>query len=164
MLGKFKNHPDREVRELASTFLWLISQDLAPSSVKKYRSTFFRWVVWARSKSISSFPSDAIGVSLYLALQTRLCSSLSAFNSTVYGIAWTHHKMCFPTPTDHPMVKQMIKAGRRILGKSAINRKLPLHQDHVRALVHKYIYASLPDLQIVTLITLGFSAFFVGIT
>ena len=139
LLGKFKNHPDREVRELASTLPGLILQDMAPSSVKKYQSTFFRWVTWARSKSISSFPADAMAVSLYLALQTRrLCSSLSAFNSIVYGIAWAHHKMCFPVPTDHPMAKQVVKAGRRILGKSAINRKLPLQQDHVRALVHKY--------------------------
>ena len=60
--------------------------------------------------------------------------------------------MYFHVPTDHPMVKQVVKAGRRILGKSAINRKLLLQQDHVRALVHKYIDASLPDLQTVTLI------------
>ena len=159
LLGKFKNHPDREVRELASTLPGLILQDMAPSSVKKYQSTFFRWVTWARSKSISSFPADAMGVSLYLALQTRLCSSLSAFNSIVYGIAWAHHKMCFPVPTDDPMAKQVVKEGRRILGKSAINRKLPLQQDQERALVHKYIDASLPDLQIVTLTTLGFFGF-----
>ena len=79
-------------------------------------------------------------------------------------IAWAHHKMCFPAPTDHPMVKQVIKAGRRILGKSAISRKVPLQQHHVRALVHKYIDKSLPDLQIVTLIASGFLASFVGMT
>ena len=67
--------------------------------------------------------------------------------------------MCFPLPTDHPMAKQVGKAGRRILGKSTINRKFPLQQDHVRALVHKYIDAGLPDLQIVTYITLGFFGF-----
>ena len=39
LLGKFKNHPDREVRKLASTLPGLILQDLAPSSVKKYQST-----------------------------------------------------------------------------------------------------------------------------
>ena len=100
-----------------------------------------------------------MGVSLYLALQTTLCSSLSAFNSIVYGTAWAQHKMCFPAPTDYPMAKQVIKEGRRILGKSVINRTLPLQQDHVRALVHKYTDVSLPDLQIVTLITLGFFGF-----
>ena len=88
-----------------------------------------------------------------------LCSSLSAFNFTVYGTAWAHHKMCFPAPTDHPMAKQVTKAGRRILGKSAISRKLPLQQDHIRVLVHEYIDVSLPDLQIVTLITLAFFGF-----
>ena len=119
----------REVKELASTLPGLILQDMAPSSVKKHQSTFF--VTWARSKSISSFPADAMGVSLYLAFHTRLCSSLSAFNSIVYSIAWAHHKMCFPVPTDHPVAKQVVKAGHRILGKSTINRKLPLQQDHI---------------------------------
>ena len=57
------------------------------------------------------------------------------------------------------MAKQVIKAGRRILGKSAISRKLPLQQDHIRVLVHEYIDVSLPDLQIVTLITLAFFGF-----
>ena len=100
-----------------------------------------------------------MGFSLHLVLQTRLCSSLLAFISIVYGIAWAHHKMCFPSPTYHLMEKQVIRTGHRILDKSTINRKLQLHQDHVKALVHKYTDVSLPDLQTVTLITLGLFGF-----
>ena len=44
------------------------------------------------------------------------------------------------------MVKQVVKAGRQVLDKNAINRKLTLQQEQVRALVHKYVDASLLDL------------------
>ena len=115
--------------------------------------------MWLKSKSISALPADAVGFCLYLALQTRLCGSISAFESVVYGVVWAHH-MCLTSPTSHPMTKQVIKAGRRILGKSTIKRKLPLKQEHVRALVLKYGNSNLPDLQIVTQITLGFIGFF----
>ena len=67
--------------------------------------------------------------------------------------------MYFPLPTYHPTAKQVVKAGCLVLGKSAINRKLPLQQEQVRALVHKYTDESLPDLQITTLITLRFFCF-----
>ena len=58
------------------------------------------------------------------------------------------------------MTKQVIKAGQHFLGKSTINRKLPLKQEQVRALVLKYGNSDFPDLQIVTLITPGFLGFF----
>ena len=149
-----------ELRELALNLPGLMLQDLASNSVKKYYNAFIRWQMWSKSKSISALPADAVGFCLYLALQTRLCSSISAFESAVYGVVWAHQKMCLTSPTSHPMTKQVIKAGRRILGKSTINRKLPLKQEHVRALVIKYGNSNLPDLQIVTLITLGFVGFF----
>ena len=113
-----------------------------------------------KAKAFLPFPADAVGFCLYLALQTRLCGSISAFESAVYGVVWAHYKMCLTSPTSHPMTKQVIKAGRRILGKSTINRKLPLKQEQVRALVLKYGNSNLPDLHIVTLITLGFVGFF----
>ena len=95
-----------------------------------------------------------------LSLANQAVWLISAFESAVYGVVWAHHKMCLTSPTSHPMTKQVIKADRRILGKSTINRKLPLKQEHVRALVLKYGNSNLPDLQIVTLITLRFVGFF----
>ena len=159
-LEKFKYHPDRELRELALNLPGLMLQDLAPNSVKKYYNAFVRWQMWSKSKRISALPADAVGFCLYLALQTRLCGSISVFQSVVYRVVCAHHKTCLTSPTSHPLTKQVIKAGQHILGISTINRKLPLKQKHVRALVLKYGNSDLPDLQIVTLITLGFVGFF----
>ena len=116
--------------------------------------------VGPKQKSISALPADAVGFCLYLDLQTRLCGSISAFESVVYGVVWAHYRMCFTSPKSHPMTKQVIGAGQRILEKSTIKRKLPLKQERVRALVLKYGNSDLPDLQIVTLITVGFVGIF----
>ena len=104
-LEKFKYNPDRELRKLALKLPGLMLQDLAPNSVKKYYNAFVRWQMWSKSKSISALPADAVGFCLYLALQTRLCGSISAFESVVYGVVWAHHKMCLTSPTSHPMTK-----------------------------------------------------------
>ena len=85
-LEKFKYHPNRELRELASNLPGLMLQDLAPNSVKKYKNAFVRWQMWSKSKSISALLADAVGFCLYLALQTRLCGSISAFESVVDGV------------------------------------------------------------------------------
>ena len=89
-LEKFKYQPDREQRELALNLPGLMLQDLAPSSVKKYYNAFVRWQMWSKSKSISALPANAVGFCLYLALQTRLCGSISAFESVVCGVIWAH--------------------------------------------------------------------------
>ena len=67
--------------------------------------------------------------------------------------------MGFPSPTDHTSVKQLISSAHRMLGSSAVNRKLPLLRSHLKMLIEKYKFASLDFLQILTLITLGFVGF-----
>ena len=67
--------------------------------------------------------------------------------------------MGFPSPTDNLLVKQIIIAARRILECLPTNRKLPLLKSHLVKLFNKFYYSSLDDLQILTLVTLGFVGF-----
>ena len=67
--------------------------------------------------------------------------------------------MEFPSPTDNLLVKQIIIAGRRILGCLSTNRKLPLLKLHLMKLFNKFYHSSLDDLQTLTLITLCFVGF-----
>ena len=67
--------------------------------------------------------------------------------------------MEFPSPTDNLLVKQIIIAGRRILACLPTNRKLPLLKSYLVKLFNKFYHSSLEDLQILTLITLGFVGF-----
>ncbi len=57
-------------------------------------------------------------------------------------------------------MKQMVEASKRVVGvKKTVNRKQPLETKHVKAIIAKFKDGNLGQLQIATLITLGFSAF-----
>ncbi len=133
--------------------------DLAPNTVRKYASSFNKWVSWAKGKGCKLLPAEPSFLALFLTLQIKSCNSSSAFNSIVSSISWAHRKVGFSTPIELPVVKQVVIAGRRILGKSPINRKLPLKREHLIDLFHKFYYSDLGNIQILTLITLGFFAF-----
>ena len=154
-LEKFKYHPDRELRELALKLPGLMLQDLAPNSVKKYCNAFVRWQMWSKSKSISALPADEDGFCLYLALQTRLCGSISAFESVVYGVVWAHNKMCLTSPTSH-------QSWSTHSGEKYHQQEAPFEARACEGpvVLLKYGNSNLPDLQIVTLMTLGFVGFF----
>ena len=53
----------------------------------------------------------------------------------------------------------MIEASKRIVGVKSVNRKQPLEAKHVKTVIAKFGDGNLGQLQIATLITLGFSAF-----
>ena len=55
--------------------------------------------------------------------------------------------------------RQIIQAGHRMLGRTPINRKLPLAQMHIKKLFERYSERSFKNLQILCLIVLGFFAF-----
>ncbi|CAB3986654.1 Integrase recombinase xerD-like [Paramuricea clavata] len=84
---------------------------------------------------------------------------MPTIHSAVYAIAWAHKKAGKKSPTEHTLVKQMIETSRRIVGLKPVNRKQPLEAKHVKAIIVKFGDGNLRQLQIATLITLGFSAF-----
>ena len=84
--------------------------------------------------------------------------SVSAINSIVYGVGWVHKKGGFVELSEHPLVKQVLEAARRILAKPA-KRKTPLNIDVLRKLVMRLQDGNLAELQLATLIALGFFGF-----
>ena len=133
--------------------------DLAPRTVKKYSSSVDKWFAWAHTKKCKPLPADPNFLALFFIFQIKVCTSASTFNSIVSSIAWAHRKMGLISPTDNLLVKQIITAGRRILGRLPTNRKLPLLKSHVMKLFNKFYHSSLDDLQTLTLVTLGFVGF-----
>ena len=77
----------------------------------------------------------------------------------VQGVSWVHLKFGLTLPSVFPIAKQLVQAAQRIFGKTPKNRKLPLQINHVRLLQDKFAFGDLAQLQIVTLITLGFAGF-----
>jgi integrase len=135
-------------------------QDRAPQTVKKYLNTFQQWKKWAKRKGLHALPASGYEFALYIAYLLRKAKSVSTIHAAVYGVAWAHKKVAAVSPTEHPLVKQMVEAAKRIIGTAPKNRKQPLGIDHIKKLVRKFGGGGdLSKLQITCLITLGYSGF-----
>ena len=157
--SSLKNHKDHEIRYLVSELPSILLLDKAPDTVKRYFGAFQKWERWARSKCISSIPASPEFFPLFLISLIKTCSSFSAFNAVVLGVSWAHLKFGLTPPSAFPIAKQIVQAAKRIFGKAPRNRKLPLQRNHVRLLQDKFAFGDLAQLQIVTLITIGFAGF-----
>ena len=82
---------------------------------------------------------------------------MSTIYLAIYAIAWAHKKARKKSPTEH--TKQMVEASKRIVGTKQVNRKQPLEAKHIKAIITEFGDGNLGQLQMATLITLGFSAF-----
>ena len=151
---------DPELNALASDIPKIILRDRAPQTVKKYASAFHKWKSWAKSKGLQVLPATGYELALYLASLIKNAKSMATIYAAVYGISWAHQKMAMVSPTEHPLIKQMIEASKRIIGTAPINRKQPLGVEHVKKLVNKFGVDDLSNLQITCLVALGFSGFF----
>ena len=156
----FFNHKDQDSRQLALDLPNIIMQDKAQSTIRSYFYAFRKWQTWANKYSATVLPASQRYFTLYLVHLIKTCSSILAFNTAIYSVAWAHKKFGFNSPSDSHLPKQVIQAGHRILGKATVNRKLPLERRHIRMLQDKFAHNNLAELQIVMLITLGFVGFF----
>ena len=151
------HHP--EVRSLAQAVPNIMVQDRAPSTIKKYKSSFSAWQTWAEARDINALPTSGPELSVYLVYLLQTTTSLASIQSAAFGVAWAHQKACLPSPLQHPMVKQLLEACKRILGTSPRNRKTPLTAAQVREVVLQFGRGNPSELQVACLIALGFTAF-----
>ena len=154
---KTSHHP--EIHALALAIPNIMIQDRAPSTVKKYASSFSAWQKWAEARDINVLPTSGPEFACYLVHLLQTTKSLACIQAAAFGVAWAHNKACFPSPLQHTMVKQLLEACKRILGTCPQNRKTPLTAAQVKELVLRFGGGNAGELQIVCLIALGFTAF-----
>ena len=94
---------------------------------------------------------------LFLISLIKTSNSFSAFNAVVQGVLWVHLKFGLTPPSVFLIAKQTVQAAQRIFRKTPKNRQHHLQINHVRLLQDKFAFGDLAQLQIVTLITLGFA-------
>ena len=149
---------DPDLAQLANLLPGILVQDRAEKTVHTYINAFRRWKKWAIQHGVTVLPADPVPFALYLVYLIQQVRSVSAINSIVYGVGWVHKKGGFVELSEHPLVKQVLEAARRILAKPA-KRKTPLSIDVVRKLVMRLQDGNLAELQLATLIALGFFGF-----
>ena len=149
-----------KLRSLSKLLQSALLYDKAPSTVTSYARAVNRWVVWCKKNAFTPLPAKPITMALYLVkLMDQNLSKSSIFNA-VYGINWVHRKFSVKNPVNSSLVSQTLASLRRLMAHPC-KKKHPLQSSHVRELAHAYghVGAALPDLQMVFLVTLGFSAF-----
>ena len=109
-------------------------QDRAPSTVKKYASSFSAWQKWAEARDINALPTSGPKLACHLVHLLHTTNSLACIQAASFGVAWAHNKACFPLPLQHTM-KQLLEACKRVLGTCPKNRKTPLTAAQVKELV-----------------------------
>ena len=149
-----------EVRRLSQLLQSVILQDRATSTTLCYLRSAKRWTAWCESSGFSPLPAKPTAVALYLVHLMDRNLSKSSVSGAAYAISWLHRKFNVPNPVQSPLVNQTLAALQRLLARPN-KKKKPLRTSQVKMLVERYGQenSTLPDLQMVTLITLGFCAF-----
>ena len=145
--------------QLAAELPHVLLSDKAHNTNKRYLSAFKKWEAWAKSKSVAILPASKNYFPLFLVHLNDFVNSISTFDAVIHGVSWAHAKFGSQSPTRTVIIKQIIQAALRQLGKATINRELPLERSHILQLHDKFAQASFDQLQILTLAMLSFVAF-----
>ena len=127
--------------------------------MKKNADAFQPWSSWAKSKGLQALPTTGHELALYSAFLIKSAKSMATIYTAVYGIAWADQKMSMASPTEHPIIKQMMEVSKRIIQTKPKNPKRPLDLEHIKTIIGKFASGDLSNLKTVCLVVLGFSGF-----
>ena len=126
-----------------------------------YRRAFTRWKNFASSvDEIQVFPARTEHVALYLQHLLDTTHSPSAVDFAIYGIQWAHNLAGTPSPTDSPIIHDVSRAAKRLMGTRLINKKEPILPDMIKKLVEASNLDNLLNLRNVCIFVLAFARFF----
>ena len=97
---------------------------------------------------------------LYLQHLLDSTHSHSAVYSAIYGIQWAHHLAGIPSPTDSPIIHDVSRAAKRLIGTRLVNKKEPILPDMIKKLVEASNLDNLLNLRNVCIFLLAFAGFF----
>ena len=157
---------DPSLKKLLPNLLELQLNSKAPSTVRKYQSSWLKWRSWASSKTgVSVIPAVPLHIALFL---TELAYSAvqkgtgsSALDAALYGIAWAHTLAGEQVrPTDDPLVKGALEGAKRMLGRP-LRPKQPLSLELVERLTAAYSCdQSLAAIRFLFILLVGYAGFF----
>ena len=113
---------------------------------------------WAVECSATALLADPGVFALYLVHFIKEGSSVSLLNTAIHGASWVHKKSGYQELNEHPLVRQVAQAGRRILAKPP-NRKKALDVSLVKKIISRLEHGNLVDIQVASLFALGFFGF-----
>ena len=108
---------DLELRSLADSLPDVALAGRAHSTATKYSATYARWKRWARAQGLPAFPASPYHFVLYLRhlMEEAKTASAALIESAVPVIAWVHHLAGGRSPSEHPLVKDVLAGAQRLL-------------------------------------------------
>ena len=143
---------------LAQALPSILIKDRAPKTIHTYLRAFSAWKLWATGCSTTPLPVEPAVFCLYLMKLIQENKSVSAINTAVYGVSWVQKKVGQPEVADDPVVKQVVKAAKRILSKPP-ERKKALKVEQVMSIITSLEKNCIADLRVASLFALGFFGF-----
>ena len=130
---------------------------MAEGTAKKYLPTFKRWQEWATVQGVPFKPADPYHVCSYLVKLIRDSETPSPVVAASCAIAWYHGINGWDNPCCHFQVQNVLQAAKRSLAKPK-NRKSLLSKELLQQLANHLLSSdSLKDLQLLTVIAVGFT-------
>ena len=102
----------------------------ATSTATKYSATYARWKLWARDHDLPAFPAFPYHFALYLRHLMVYAKTTSSIESAVHGIAWVRDLAGERSPSEHPLVKDVL-AGAQCLLAHHTSKKEPITVSHL---------------------------------
>ena len=136
----------------------------ADSTVKKYTNEINKFFLWCRSRQIPlQIPFSSSVVALYLFDLDQQLRSPVAMVLVHAALKWLHSFVPDdgPNPLDNACCKNMIECAKRTRSHP-VNKKKPVDPAIIRRIIdrHGAEEASLKDLRIAAISSLGFAGFF----
>jgi len=136
----------------------LLRQSLASNTRRAYASDWRDFSSWCQTHHRVPLPALPETVSLYLTALSE-ARKVSTLTRRISAISQAHQVAGFDSPTQAPLVRQLMKGIRRALGTSQIG-KSPVTVEHLRAITAAFDPERVLDTRDRTLLLVGFAGAF----
>ena len=161
-VGVWKHRQDlksNKLKELADSLPAFVLSSRSVSTNVKYKNAWLNWTKWEKDNlGVNVFPVSPFFLSLYLIDKFQSCNLPSPIEAAVYGVKWAHDIAGVPSPIESTLVRQVLEAAKRLLGKPA-QGKQAVSFDVITKVVEKFNtpLASLSDLRTCFIFVLAFA-------
>jgi len=122
--GSFHSEALEKIWEQAGVFA---AGRHAPATQRAYRSDIRLFFCWAQAHGCTVLPAAPEHVGLWLTEQAQKGLRWSSISRRQAAISWLHQQAGYPSPSTHPLVKNIMAGMVRKLG-SAVHPKHPLQK------------------------------------
>ena len=133
---------------------------IATCTSAKFSATYARWKLWARDHDLPVVPVSPDHFALCLRHLMSDAKTFSPIESTLRSMAWIDHLAGKPSPSEHPLVKDVLARAERLLAHLT-SKKEPTTVSQLEQLVNPKVMSMAPlyDFRSVVICLLAFAAF-----